>query len=560
MKKIVLIILTLNLCHLVSLGQAGNWLWGRQGTTIGTEEGWSSATDVSGNVYATGAFGMPSVTFGSTTLTCAGQYDMFLVKYSSTGVVLWATSAGGNYNDQGWSVATDATGNAYVTGYFNSPTMIFGSDTLFNTGGWNMFLAKYSSTGNLLWVKSEGGNSSVLANSVTTNSAGNIFVTGYYGTLGILIFGSDTLTNTSINSTKTFTVEYTPSGTALWARSAGGILNCFGFSIATDLLGDVYITGSFDSPSITFGTTTVTNTAADSTTDIFIAKYSATGSLIWARNAGGTNADIANSIATDALGNAYITGYFNSPTIAFDSYILANADITGNSSDMFITKYSSSGTVLYTKSAGGLNGTGSGDRGWSVATDASGVYVSGGFTSPSIVFGSDTLHFPTGASDPMFIVKYDSSLNVLCASVLSSGGDDWSGLSTDGNGNVYVAGDITGSIPIIVGLDTLSTTTSQELFFIAKYRCPTELGINEITTSQSISIYPNPASTLLNIHHSTCTSPETLLITDLLGTVVYKEELHGIDNTISISTWSAGIYFYEVKSEKESARGKFIKE
>ena len=83
--------------------------------------------------------------------------------------------------------------------------------------------------------------------------------------------------------------------------------------------------------------------------------------------------------------------------------------------------------------------------------------------------------------------------------------------------------------------------------------------------TNSISIYPNPATTLLNIHHSTSTSQETLLITDLLGTVVYKENLTGIDNTISISTWSAGIYFYCLtpalsNGEGVSVRGKFIKE
>ncbi|MEI6816074.1 MAG: T9SS type A sorting domain-containing protein [Bacteroidota bacterium] len=85
------------------------------------------------------------------------------------------------------------------------------------------------------------------------------------------------------------------------------------------------------------------------------------------------------------------------------------------------------------------------------------------------------------------------------------------------------------------------------------------VGIPEINLNTAINIFPNPASTLLHIHHSTCTSQETLLITDLLGTEVYKENLSGISTTISISTWSAGIYFYEVRSEKESARGKFIK-
>ncbi|MEI6817336.1 MAG: T9SS type A sorting domain-containing protein [Bacteroidota bacterium] len=75
-----------------------------------------------------------------------------------------------------------------------------------------------------------------------------------------------------------------------------------------------------------------------------------------------------------------------------------------------------------------------------------------------------------------------------------------------------------------------------------------------------ISIYPNPTTTILNIHHSTCTTQETLLITDLMGNVVYKAELHGIDNSISISTWSAGIYFYEVRGQEGSAIGKFVKE
>ena len=77
--------------------------------------------------------------------------------------------------------------------------------------------------------------------------------------------------------------------------------------------------------------------------------------------------------------------------------------------------------------------------------------------------------------------------------------------------------------------------------------------------SPSISIYPNPASTLLNIHQSSPSPNQQLIITDLLGTEVYKEMLTGIDNTISISTWSAGIYFYEVRGANETARGKFVK-
>ena len=83
--------------------------------------------------------------------------------------------------------------------------------------------------------------------------------------------------------------------------------------------------------------------------------------------------------------------------------------------------------------------------------------------------------------------------------------------------------------------------------------------INEIEVGiVEFSIYPNPASTLLNIHQSTPFPNQQLIITDLLGNEVYKEMLTGIDNTISISTWNAGIYFYEVRSTTGIARGKFV--
>ena len=93
---------------------------------------------------------------------------------------------------------------------------------------------------------------------------------------------------------------------------------------------------------------------------------------------------------------------------------------------------------------------------------------------------------------------------------------------------------------------------------------PSAVGIKELSKNISeFFIYPNPASTILNIHHASYTPNETLLITDLLGAVVYKEKLCGIDNTISISTWGAGIYFYCLtpalsNGEGVSVRGKFV--
>ncbi len=95
-----------------------------------------------------------------------------------------------------------------------------------------------------------------------------------------------------------------------------------------------------------------------------------------------------------------------------------------------------------------------------------------------------------------------------------------------------------------------------------QFSCNTNVGsgIVEIEKSYGITVYPNPATTVLNIHTQLSIVNCQLTITDLLGTEVYKEMLTGIDNTITISTWNAGLYFYEVRSNSSSIRGKFVKE
>jgi hypothetical protein len=88
-------------------------------------------------------------------------------------------------------------------------------------------------------------------------------------------------------------------------------------------------------------------------------------------------------------------------------------------------------------------------------------------------------------------------------------------------------------------------------------------GINEISNNQGISIYPNPANTILNIHllnSQLTTLHSQLIITDVLGNEVYAETLTGIDNSISIAHWSQGVYFYGIRGQEGIVRGKFVKE
>jgi hypothetical protein len=278
-----------------------------------------------------GEFDSDFITFGSTTLTG----DLFIAKYDAGGNVLWAKSGGDTYQmDNMNSVAVDASGNAYVAGEFYNPTINFGLFTLTNSDDTvyssDFFLIKYDANGNVQWAKSAVGAYEDIASSVAVNASGNIYLAGWFDS-PTLSFGYITLTNhNSKDTADIFLAKYDTGGNVLWAKSAGGKKGDGASSVAADVSGNAYIAGTFSSPAINFGSTTLTNTG------LFLAKYDANGNALWAKSAVG--GDVATSVAVDATGESYITGYFTSSTTTFGSTTLTNAGV-GNY-DIFLAKLS----------------------------------------------------------------------------------------------------------------------------------------------------------------------------------------------------------------------------
>ncbi len=310
---------------------SGNVIWAESfgGTT--NDFGNGIATDKNGNVYIAGAYNSSSVSFGSTILTNTGGSDVFIVKCDTNGNVLWADNAGGNiYYDGATSISVDTIGNAYITGYYLSNPIMFGSIPLSNLGGMdNFFVAKYNSSGNIQWAKSAGVNDGGRGNSIKTDAIGNSYITGTFGEQTFTL-GSITLSNPGV-----FIVKYNSSGNVVWAKSAGGTsLNAEGYAVDIDEQGNSYITGYFDGTTIVFGNTTLTNTSlAD---DIYVAEYDSSGNPVWAASCGGTANDNANGIAVDANQNMIIAGNFSSYNISFGGISLVNS--SPGTSDAFIAK------------------------------------------------------------------------------------------------------------------------------------------------------------------------------------------------------------------------------
>ena len=384
----------------------GDVLWAKSEGGKDDEKAYSVITDASGNVYVAGCYRSDSIVFGSDTLINSSTMsnsglsldDMFLLKFNSSGTEIWAKTAGGSYWDDIYSVTADVFGHIYLAGYFESESIKMGAITKTNSttchGYGDMLIAKYDTTGNILWVKSMGGDRDDMPNSISTDASGNIYLTGYYRSSSIT-FGTYTLTNVSSgnNIYDMFLVKFDPDGIALWAQNIGGSRNDYAYSLNVDNSGNVYMAGSFNSPTMMIGSIVLNHV---NNNDVFFAKFNSAGICLWAKSVGGNGDDIAYSVSTDASGNAYLAGTFNSFGIIFDEDTLYN---TG-AYDIFLVKYNSAGIVEWAKSAGGSNL----DEAWYIASDAYGnLYLAGDFSS--LKSGFDSTHIANSGGFDMFLAK-----------------------------------------------------------------------------------------------------------------------------------------------------------
>ena len=564
MKYPISIIFLLLLLSLNTFSQVPPWAWAKN-PGVGYEDiAWGVCTDASGNVYMTGVFSTPSISFGSFTLTNVNPnndtFDIYLVKYTPNGNVLWAKSAGGRSWDWGRAVTTDLLGNVYLVGDFWSDSITFGNTVLTNHNNVAegiVFLVKYDSTGNVLWARSAGKTVNQAASTVSTDILGNVYIGGIFQS-DTIIFGATTLRNadTTINATSDiFLAKYDSSGNVLWAKRAGGNSDDYINSIKSNAIGEVYVAGYFQSDSIIFGTTILRNTdTMNNTSDIFLVKYDSSGNVVWAKSEGRNQNDCAYSLSLDGSQNIYICGTFQSQTISFDSYTLANSGT--NTDDIFIAKYDSVGNVIWVKPAGGTDN----DEAISISTDAYGyVYLTGHFFSSTITFGNMVLTNTNSGTTDIFITKYDTSGNTLWAKRTGGNYYDFAGaIANDTLGNLYLVGAFESPL-IYFDIYPFTNPSQDKAIFIAKINNST--GNEEIKAFGGVSVYPNPASSTITVKSEELrVKNEEFRVMDVFGRVIHAEILTKPSTEIDVREWSAGVYFYEVRNEQENHRGKIIKE
>jgi hypothetical protein len=542
MKKIQTIlyfIATFVIGTMIANAQASDWVWAKSAVCSGEEYGRGVASDHSGNVFVTGYFSSQPMIFGTTVLPNMGQSDIFIAKYNQAGAILWARSIGGSWLDFGVAIAADSMGNSYVTGYFQSDSMLLGT-YMHNAGMFDFFIAKFNPAGDLLWAKTEGGSKSDYVINITSDRKGNVYAGGSFEsdsiTLGLTVLKS--------NLYDLFIVKYDSTGNVLWAKAGGG--KALVSSLTADAASNLYVTGFFKNSSLTFGAYTLTSSDSG---EIFIVKYDTDGNVIWAKSEGGTGEDAGNALTIDKSGNIYLTGSFQSPSITFGTTTLINQ----GSRDIFIVKYDTAGNVIRARSIGGNSSANS----FSINSDPEyNIYISGNYFGSLIVFDSTILN-NAGELD-MFIAKYDSSGKLLWAhSKGGSGIETANGVTTNKDGDVYVAGSFS-SATLDFGTNSLYNNGNQDLF-VAKLK---GISLGNLTASgknYTPAIFPNPGSGRFVIS-GLSEGTWKIMIYSVTGENIYQASINDMAE-IDLTVEPAGLYFYTLQNENAVLKtGKIILE
>lgn len=405
--------------------QAPDFNWVKKFGSTGLDIGHSIAVDNLGYTYLTGEF-TGTVSFGDTSLISAGNVDFFLVKLDTLGNVMWARRGGGTLTDRGYGLTLDDDRNIYVTGHYFG-TADFSGTNLTSAGNLDNLVAKYDNNGNLIWIRDGKSVSQVSSRGITLDASGNVFVAGYFGSATVDSVNFDGVKILTNGGRDIFLAKYNNAGAIQWAVSAGSAASGEeGRGLAIDLDGNIVMVGIFVDTANFSGTQLISNGGSD----IFIAKYTTTGTLLWIKNAGGPRTDAADGVGIDSLGNIYVTGYFDSTAF------FGTTQITGVDRDeVFLAKYDSNGNLIWVKSAGGALI----DRGNDMVVTRGGIsYIAGRFNSTATF---DSITVTSSGLNDIFVAMYNSEGNILWVKRAGGTAEDYgNAIAVDVVGNCYISG------------------------------------------------------------------------------------------------------------------------
>jgi hypothetical protein len=444
---------------------SGKLVWVKTAGGSMEDEPLGISVDKSGNVLIRGYFESSVITFDGTELKNNNTDDvsMFLVKYSSSGNLLWAKSA--EVLATGHDL--DDLGNVYVTGEVFKGVKTSFDDKAFTSLEDGTFIAKYNQEGKVQWVRKGIGSEPI---SISSDATGNVWVTGIITKKQHVMESNQALINVGPDRTSDiFISKLNSDGKILWEKTIGGQGDEEPRAHYLNSLGQMYLVIRYTSINLSLGKSDHKNGGGD---DIMLLKFDPSGNILWSKGAGGSGHDNPIFLVSDASENIYIVGHYYSNTITFDHLTLDNVGLN----DIFIVKFAPDSKVLWAKTTGGSHH----DYPNGLLVDRlNNIYLIGEFNSSP---NRDKI------ISEFFMEKYDASGNSIWKSAehRTEAFDFAFGELIDKTGNMYLVGYFGGNFKF--ANNTLKSGGSKDLF-ILKYNLTTEnKQSNSVTDVKSQSI------------------------------------------------------------------------
>jgi len=503
--------------------------------------------DASGNIFTTGYFTLTSdfdISDGVSLLTGGDFYEAFVQKTDKDGNFVWARRFGGDSFDNGTDVTTDAAGNVYITGVYQE-TADFdpgeGEFMLTSTGGLDIFVVKLDPNGNFVWAKSIGGTEYEETSAIGTDALGNIYVSGYF--FGEMNFdpGQSEFSLTPLGWSDGFITKLNSDGTFIWAKQFGG--DDFDLSLDMKVMpsGDLYFAGNFNGTAdFDPDPEVVQNLTAEAEAG-FLLHLTADGDYVKAINIGeAPEGFYLLSVDVDALGSAYITGYFGGEL----SLGLVNGTETTLSAPDFyngvVLKVNPNGTTAWATQFTGEEAS----IPYTVAINSNGETLVSGFYGVSLQLGDTLLTIESENAMESFLAKLDANGNFTNG--YRFGGVnfvDRSAMGIDAENNIYLSASFETIADVNPDANNTNFVTSagfRDNYLIKM--SDSELNVKDFgNANNSLRAYPNPATTQITLDWDTAVAGLPYEIADVSGRLVMTGKIDS-NQQIDLSSLHSGIY------------------
>lgn len=550
-----ILVKSLFLLFLPIIGVSQNFKWVNQIGNNNIDGITKVINDLDDNLYVVGYFyGTLDVDPSSKTkhLISKGDADIYIAKFNADGNLIWAQSFGGSLEDVGYGLSLNNEGDLFVSGSFYNSVDFDPSDSNYNVsskGASDVFLSKFDSSGNFIWVKTFGSVNYDYNRALNIDNSNNIYLPGTF--TGSIDFdpgnGVEILT---ANSFDVFLVKLNSDGEFVWVNHLKSKYDSFVYGVVSDGNEACYISGFYSDSLLFDSKIEESNINSKGQHDVFIYKFNKDGKFIWNHSIGSPNEEQLQDIQIDNDNNLVFCGIF----IDSLDFNPKGNNLSLNSkggSDVFISKIDTSGLFIWAISFGSDKY----DKCYSLSIDnQNNIYSIGVFynTIDFNINGNKKIIAANGQVD-IFINKIDNNGNYKGALSIGSTGPDYgSSVLIDNQNNLISSGDFAGTVDFDPGTGTLNLTSKGSSdAFILKLSSETLQTIQFIDDFTYYRLYPNPSNGELNLDIE---GEFNLSIYNIYGDIVYTSS----NRLNSLLNLESGPYLVKIEKNNTIYTSKII--